>query len=547
MNHGFFAMNKTNRNLVLTGFMGTGKSLVGKLLSKKLNRQLVDTDEVIESRFQKSIFDIFKELGEVAFRKAEADLCQELSQQKNLVIATGGGTLVPFSNFEMMEQNATIFCLTARPKTIEKRIAHTEHRPLFDARKFQITLEDRFGAYNRIFHQVTTDDLSPEQIADHIYERYQLENTFLKNALLVQTPPQGAYPIWIQNNGLSQAGSFFRWIGLPSRRIVVVSNSTVSKLHAATLVQSLETAGYNSLIIEIPDGESRKTLETVQELYQKFLQHQVTRKDTLLALGGGVTGDIVGFAAATFLRGIAFVQVPTTLLAMVDSSVGGKTGVDLEEGKNLVGAFKQPEAVLIDPSVLGTLPQTEFRSGLAEVIKHGIISDIDLFIDLENAELPLSNLENLLRQAVQVKIQIVQEDPFEHDRRAVLNLGHTFAHAIELVSKYQIRHGEAVALGLIAAANLAHDLQLCDGNLAQRISNLLNKFQLPTSFSDFSPDSIYDAMLHDKKKQDYHLRFILPKALGNVAIFEVKSKEAILKAIESITKNKLLPRESGPK
>ncbi len=534
MNHGFSAMNKTNHNLVLTGFMGTGKSLVGKLLSKKLKWQFIDTDKVLETRFQKYITDIFKEIGEAAFRKAEAELCQELSQQKKLVIATGGGTLIPFSNLEMMQKSGTVFCLNARPQTIQKRIIHTKNRPLFNPTTLQTLLEDRFAACNRIFHQVPTDDLSPEQIADHIFERYQLQNTFSKNTIIVQTPPQGSYPIWIQNNGLAQIGSFLKWIGLSSQRIVIVTNKVVSKLHAAALVQALEAAQYISVIIEIPDGETHKNLATVQGLYQQLLQHQVTRKDTLLALGGGVTGDIAGFAAATFLRGLAFVQVPTTMLAMVDASVGGKTGVDLEEGKNLVGAFKQPAAVLIDPTILGTLPEAEYRSGLAEVIKHGIISDIDLFTALENATLPLSNLESLLTQAVQVKIKIIQEDPFEHDRRAVLNLGHTFAHAIELVSQYQIRHGEAVALGLVAAANLAHDLQLCDGNLAKRIAHLLTKFQLPTSLSKFSPDAIYDAMLHDKKKQKETLRFILPKALGDVAIVEVEAKDAVLKAIRSI-------------
>jgi shikimate kinase / 3-dehydroquinate synthase len=527
-------MNKTNDNLVLTGFMGTGKSLTGKLLSKKLRWQFIDTDKVLEKRFQKYIPDIFRELGEAAFRKAEADLCQELSQQKKLVIATGGGTLVPFSNFNILQKSGTVFCLNARLKTIQKRIAHKQNRPLFSFESLPILLADRSGAYNRIFHQVTTDDFSPEQVADHILERYQLDNVFSKSSIFVQTPPKGLYPIWIQNNGLEQFGSFLKWIGLSSKRIVIVTNKIVSKFHAAILIQALEAAQYKSITIEIPDGESHKNLDTVQRLYQQLLQHQVNRKDTLLALGGGVTGDITGFVAATFLRGINFLQAPTTLLAMVDSSVGGKTGVDMKEGKNLVGAFKQPAAVLIDPSVLDTLPEAEHRSGLAEVIKHAIINNAGLFLTLENIALPLNNLEIILKQAIQVKVGIVQKDPFEHDRRAVLNLGHTFAHAIELASRYQIRHGEAVALGLIASASLAHDLQLCDANLAKRISRLLTKFQLPTSLAGFSPDTIYEAMLHDKKKQNQTLRFILPRAIGAVDIFEVESKDVILKAIRLI-------------
>ena len=204
----------------------------------------------------------------------------------------------------------------------------------------------------------------------------------------------------------------------------------------------------------MPEGEQYKTLETVSDLYTQFLAARLDRRSTVVALGGGVVGDLAGFAAATYLRGVHFVQVPASLLAMVDASVGGKTGVDLPQGKNLVGAFKQPDLVVIDPDVISTLPTAEFRSGLAEIVKHGVIDAPDLFSRLED-EGPTS-MSHMIVEAVRVKVRIVEEDPFERGRRAILNLGHTFGHALELVSNFSVRHGEGVALGMVAAAAMAH-------------------------------------------------------------------------------------------
>jgi 3-dehydroquinate synthase len=239
----------------------------------------------------------------------------------------------------------------------------------------------------------------------------------------------------------------------------------------------------------------------------------------VLALGGGVTGDIAGFAAASFMRGVRFVQVPTTLLSMVDSSVGGKTGVDLPQGKNLVGAFKQPAVVMIDPAVLATLPKEEFRSGLVETLKHGVINDPDLFAEL--AQSPESQITNRqIAQALRVKIQIVEQDPYEGGRRAVLNLGHTVGHALEKLSDYALRHGEAVGIGMVAAARIAAELGQADPALADEIEGVLAGWGSPTRPPPHDVDAIWEAMTHDKKRRGRKLRWVLPHAIGEVGIGE---------------------------
>jgi 3-dehydroquinate synthase len=341
--------------------------------------------------------------------------------------------------------------------------------------------------------------------------------------------PTGQYNIFIQDGILSAVGQHLQALNLAGR-CAIVTNTIVGPLYADKLSRSLSEHGFKPVTVSIPDGEHYKTLQTVSNLYSFFLEAGLDRQSLILALGGGVVGDIAGFAAASFLRGVRFVQVPTSLLAMVDASVGGKTGVDLPEGKNLVGAFKQPEAVFIDPQVLETLPDVEFRSGLAEVVKHGILTAPHLFEALEATEY---QMDWLLTEAIKVKVAVVQEDPFEQGRRAILNLGHTFAHAFETLSEFQIRHGEAVAMGLVYAANLAVNLGHCTPPTAERITNLVKQIGLPTAHPGFAPDAIWAAMGSDKKKEDGQLRFILPRAIGDVDIFSDVPREAVLNILQS--------------
>ncbi|MFZ2517852.1 MAG: 3-dehydroquinate synthase, partial [Anaerolineae bacterium] len=304
--------------------------------------------------------------------------------------------------------------------------------------------------------------------------------------------------------------------------VALVTNGTLAPLHSATVMQALRAGGLAPRLCTMPDGESFKTLDTVRDLYAQFAQAELERQSAVIALGGGVVGDTAGFAAATYLRGLPFIQMPTTLLSMVDASVGGKVGVDLPGvGKNLVGAFKQPLLVLADTALLATLPPAEFRAGLAEVVKHGILAAPALFVDLEGVG-PRS-LPHLIAEAVRVKVNVVEADPFEQHVRAHLNLGHTFAHALELVSDFSIRHGDAVAIGLAAAAHLGVALGACDDALRDRIVHLLARLglpvRIPASFTA-SAQQLLVAMGSDKKKKEGRLRFIIPRRIGQVEIFD---------------------------
>lgn len=341
-------------------------------------------------------------------------------------------------------------------------------------------------------------------------------------AVLTVQAPGSSYDIVIERGLLdSLVASRFDLI-----RAVVVTNTTVAPLHGERFAASIAAP-----LVTIPDGEQHKSLATVAGLYSEFVRLGLDRSSTVIALGGGVVGDAVGFAAATYMRGVRFVQMPTSLLAMVDSSVGGKVGVDLPEGKNLVGAFKQPDLVLIDPAVLATLPDVEWRNGMAEVLKHGFIADPGLL----EAELhTLENTEALVRRAVQVKVDVVQRDPYERGERAHLNLGHTFAHAIEQVSGYAIPHGQAVGVGLLAAATLSHRLGLCDASVVEQAAAVLTQAGLPRQVEGLAASALWEAMKTDKKWQGGRSRFVLLRGIGEPCIMKDIERDDVIAVLREL-------------
>jgi 3-dehydroquinate synthase len=303
-------------------------------------------------------------------------------------------------------------------------------------------------------------------------------------------------------------------------------------LHADRLLDSLRSAGLAPFLCTIPDGEQHKTLDTLASLYDQFVTGRLDRSGAVLALGGGVVCDVAGFAAATFMRGLPVIQIPTTLLAMVDASVGGKTAVDLPQGKNLVGAFKQPALVLIDPSVLDTLPAEEIASGMAELIKHGVLADAELFQELVS-DMPPAWTRQIARSLL-VKIDVVEQDPFERGQRAVLNLGHTTGHALEQLSGYRMRHGEAVSIGMVVAAEIAVALNKAATNLPEQIARVLTAHHLPTRCPPFAAETIWEAMQHDKKKQGQTLRWVLPCQIGRVEIVNGVPRETVIRVLKSM-------------
>jgi 3-dehydroquinate synthase len=330
------------------------------------------------------------------------------------------------------------------------------------------------------------------------------------------------YEISIAAGNLQRLGDKCRALQL-GKKMMVVSNPTVFALYGAKTIDSLRTAGFDVAYCELPDGERYKTPRSIERIHDLALEHGLERSSTLVALGGGVIGDMTGFAAATWLRGISVVQVPTTLLAMVDSSIGGKTGVNHPRGKNLIGAFHQPRLVVADPEVLATLPAREFRAGMAEVIKYGIINDCELFERLEQAsgltqrDVSLDLLELILTRSAQAKATVVSEDEFEvKGLRATLNYGHTIGHAIESVTNYTaVNHGEAVALGMVAAGRLAARLQLWTTAEAQRQEAVIGRSDLAIVLPpDLDLAKIIETLKSDKKVKAGKGIFILPTTIG---------------------------------
>lgn len=341
--------------------------------------------------------------------------------------------------------------------------------------------------------------------------------------------PNRSYDIAIARHSLQNLGEKLLEIGLgkKSKKVLIVSNPVIYKHYGETVKTSLSNAGFDVAHLILPAGERFKTANSLQKIYDMALEHRLERSSMIVALGGGVIGDMSGYAAATWLRGIDLVQVPTTLLAMVDSAIGGKTGINHPQGKNLIGAFYQPRLVWVDPEVLKTLPAREFRSAMAEVIKYGVIWDRELFDLLANCDrldqlryVSSELLQTILYRCAKAKAEVVSKDEKEGNLRAILNYGHTVGHAIESVTNYRLyNHGEAVGLGMIIAGAIAVDLGLwSESDQAQQIA-LISKTKLPQTLpADIDVNAIISSLSTDKKVEAGKVRFILPTAIGSVTL-----------------------------
>lgn len=336
-----------------------------------------------------------------------------------------------------------------------------------------------------------------------------------------------SYPIYFGNGIISNIGATYKKF-FKCPRVVVVTNPTVGKLYFKTINESLSKAGVEVHRIDIPDGEQYKTLSWASKLFDRLIALKIDRRTPLIALGGGVIGDLTGFAAATYLRGVPFIQVPTTLLAQVDSSVGGKTGVNHRRGKNLIGAFYQPSFVYIDVNTLKTLDKRELKAGLAEVIKYGVIKDAGLFKYLEDnisdiMKLNADALLHIVKKSCAIKAAVVEADEREGGLRAILNFGHTFGHAVEAVTRYkEYKHGEAVAIGMVYAADLSNRMGLCSNKVVDRLRSLIKKTGLPDTSPAIPSKRYRSAMEVDKKVVGGELRFVLVEKIGSVKLDKVK-------------------------
>ena len=505
-------------NISLIGFMGTGKSVVGKLVAPLLGMEFVDCDARIEQRTGRIIADIFERDGEERFRRLERREIARVSRQWGKVVATGGGAPTDPNNMAALRSAGLVICLTARPEVIWERTRASDERPLLavpDPRaRIAELLAERRACYAQADRAVDTSDFTSDM--DQVAEAVVAIATTVRVEL-----GERSYTVLIRRGALAEIGSFASQ-AISGKRVAIVSNPRVLRLYGERVREGLADHGIEGAEIAVPAGESQKTLRRLGLVLQEMLAAGLDRSSAVIALGGGVIGDLAGFAAATYMRGIPYIQVPTTLLAQVDSSVGGKVGIDLPQGKNMAGAFHQPSAVVADIDTLASLPAREFRQGLAEVVKYGIIADRRFFDYLETRRVPLLRrdpavLLHVVRRSCEIKADVVSKDETEQSLRAILNYGHTFAHAVETWGGYRkYRHGDAVAIGMAAAVRLAERRGWLSAEECGRIHSLLQAMRLPVRAADEPPDELARIMTVDKKARGGRPRFILPRAIGTV-------------------------------
>lgn len=522
--------------IFLYGPSGAGKSSAGKILAASLDLPFHDLDAEIEVEAGRSIPEIFKSEGESGFRTREKKALQAVVNHHPIgVVALGGGALLAEDCRAIAEAHGCVIVLRAENARLAQRLqADTNERPLLAENveeKLKNLLAKRAEHYNSFATQMDTTTHTPAQTA------WQIQ--ILLGWYHIQK--MGAYDILIRDGGLDHLGQWMAERGLKGP-LALVCDSHTGPLYAARAEVSLMNAGYTVHKVEIPAGELHKNIQTITHLWDAFLQAGLERGSTVVALGGGVVTDMVGFAAATYLRGIKWAAVPTTLLAMADASLGGKTGIDLPQGKNLAGAFHPPSLVLADPQVLRTLPAGELNSGMGEVLKHGLIADPLLWQACVKLSPPSQweqawpDLNEIVRRAVAVKVEVIEQDPLEKGWRAVLNYGHTIGHAIETVSNYTLRHGECVAIGMVIEARISEALGLAQPGLADEISVGLKKLGLPWFVPEgLDQSAILGAIGYDKKKSAGQVLFALPVKIGEakigIQVDEKRRKDALISGI----------------
>lgn len=522
-------------NIILTGFMGTGKTTIGKRLAAQLDYDFIDTDDLIEARAGRSIPEIFKDLGETAFREMEAAIVREIAGMQGQVISTGGRLMLDADNAAALTETGRVFCLIATPEEILDRVTRdtTSERPLLAVdnpmERIVELMDQRKDGYGQ-FPQMVTSEKTPDEVTKTLVGFFQADPD-----LRVSITAPGTRYEYIVGGGLLPFVTGLAGIVGP---VAIITDANTGALYA-------NSCGPVDAVITVPPGQRHKTLATVESICAQLIEQSIDRSGTIVGLGGSVISGLAGFVASVYMRGVDLVHCPTSLLAMIDTSIGGKAGINLPQGKNLVGAFKQPKAVIADVATLQSLSANEFAHGMAEVIKHGLISGGSLFEkikggswqwDAPSGQPTLPALQDLVAQAIQVKVQIVQEDPFEHGRRAVLNLGHTFAHAIEQASSHAIYHGEAVAMGIVAAANLSARLGHCRPGLQDDIAALLTDAALPCRIpADISAETVIQAMHRDKKKKAGRLRFVLFRDIGDVFLSEDVPPERVRETLTELT------------
>ncbi|MDB5104094.1 MAG: 3-dehydroquinate synthase [Fibrobacteres bacterium] len=539
-----------SRNIYFTGFMASGKSRIGSLTAASLGWKFFDIDKLIEEKTGKSIPQIFSEDGEPAFRRMEVEALKEVSGQGPMVASLGGGTLINPEAIEIIRGNGVLIGLHASPEVILERVNRKkESRPLLanlDDESKMAKIKEMLEARKPLYELADLHFESDEKIPHHVLTRRIVHRLQVEELKCLKVDlAERSYPIYVEENLAGHMDSIAAKAGCPNRFLIVTDQNL--KSYQKRMLEQLRSSLGDARIFFFKSGEEEKSLKSLNKLFTFMLRHSYPRKTTLVAFGGGVTGDMVGFAAAVYLRGIDFIQVPTTLLSMVDSSVGGKTAVNHPLGKNMIGAFYQPKAVAISLESLSTLPANEFLSGMAEVIKYGMIRDPDFFAFLEaNAEGILSKRPDLLREVVMrscaIKSDVVGKDEREtaEGGRAILNYGHTFGHAFEVLGGYgALPHGLAVGLGMRVAARLAVLLGMLDADSEKRQNDLMDRLGMPSRYpKKLDENKAWEAMGLDKKVDAGSRVYILPTRIGAVVPVRDVAKETVLQALGTAREGK---------
>jgi 3-dehydroquinate synthase len=532
------------RNVFLIGPMGSGKTAVGKYLARALNLEFFDADAEIERRTGVNIPYIFEKEGEAGFREREREVIGALTARENVVVATGGGAiLLPENREQLAHRGCVVYLKTSVAQQLE-RTRHSKQRPLLNnvdpEAKLRSLFEQRSPLYESIANiTVATDGQRVAAVCDQIMEHLRQREHSVRHdsqRLSIQLGER-SYPIFIGAGLLDNRDVLAQ--SIRARDVFVVTNDRVGPLYLERLLHSLPDKRTAS--IALPDGEVHKTLATVSAIFDALVGARMNRDAAIVALGGGVVGDMAGFAAACYQRGIDYIQMPTTLLAQVDSSVGGKTAVDHPGGKNLIGAFHQPRAVIADTKTLSTLPDRELRAGLAEVVKYGFIRD-PVFLDWieKSAKTLLARdpeaLSYAIRRSCEIKAEIVGIDEREQGLRAVLNFGHTFGHAIETATGYgECLHGEAVAIGMALAADLSQRLGWLTADACARVVRIISSLGLSVIAPRIGSQRALELMGMDKKVQAGKIRLVLLKSLGEATVVGDYSADALRETLAHAT------------
>jgi shikimate kinase / 3-dehydroquinate synthase len=525
----------SGRSVVLVGMMGAGKTSVGKRLAARLGLPFVDADAEIEAGAQLTISEIFERFGEAYFREGERRVIARLLTSEPMVLATGGGAFMNAVTRENIANHGVSVWLKPGFEVLLARVRKKSNRPLLKTADPEQTLrellEERSPIYALADFTIESHDTAHDSVVEAILQR--LAPAPRGNAGALSQAKRrvdvllGArsYPIFIGPGILDDAGAEIARIA-PGVNCAVVTDARVAPLYLGRLAASLDQAGLRATSIVCPPGEGSKSYSEFARVVDALIEARIERRDIVVALGGGVVGDLAGFCAASLRRGVRLVQIPTTLLAQVDSSVGGKTGINSRHGKNLIGAFHQPSLVLADTACLNSLSERDFRAGFAEVVKYGLIGDRDFFEFLESNWRDVfaggpSRVEAIAISCA-AKARVVAADETEQGERALLNFGHTFGHALEKLTGYdsaRLVHGEGVAIGMALAFRFSRDLGLCSGQDAMRVEQHLKAVGLPTRIGDIpgfeaDPGSLLAAMHQDKKVERGKLTFILARGVG---------------------------------